>query len=278
MNRSIRGSNITRVGLAVALAAGWLCAQTPDSFPLLKTCSGGAETVATLHASDSVKVRFNYAGDAGNCYAVTATIGDRTVEGYLVGAGHPAITAFEKEVRSQPVRIPPAAPAAASIAPAGAGAAVKAVSVTAPAAEAAPAPLSFAGFRATAIDRWPVDLSHERAPNVFIYFWSARSRAGIRAIEAVGSIYETYHTRGVYVVGVGSAASVEQLKTAVAENELGGLQVLDRGGLAARYHVDPAKPFMVLDQSRNVIAAAPTAQDLQPILDQLTKYRRPSRP
>jgi hypothetical protein len=277
--------------LIALLTAAYACAQTPVAVPLTKSCGSEAEAVATLRASDHVHVRYSFAGDAGTCYAVTATIDGTSVDGYLIGAAHPDIAAFEHEVRTQAVLIPPppppppAAPATPAIAakpPAGGPTAKESASVAKPITDAAKptveaAPLSFAGFRAVAIDGWPVDLSRERAANVFIYFWSARSRASIRAVDLVESIYNTYYGRGVYVVGVGAAASLDQLKTAAAENELGGKQVLDRGGLAARYHVDPTKPFMVLDESRNVIAAASTAQALEPILSELTKNRR-SRP
>jgi hypothetical protein len=260
--------------LAAAVLAAGALAQDSATFPLAKSCDAGADTVATLRASDQVKVRYSSATGNGTCYAVTATIDGKSVSGYLHGAAHPGIAAFEQEVRSNAVVIPPAPPPPPAPAPAPAAASIAAR----PAApEPAAPPLSFAGFHAISIDGWPVDLSHERAANVFIYFWSARNRAGIRATETAGTIYDKYHARGVYVVGVGSAASPEQLKSAAAEYELGGLQVLDRGGLAAFYHVDPAKPFMVLDQSRKVIAAAPTAQGLDPILDQLTKYRKPRR-
>lgn len=219
-----------------------------------------------LDASHPVQVRFNYNGDAGNCYAVTATVGSHKIDGYLIGAAHPAIAAFEKEIRAQQVAIPVPAPAPAALA------APPAASVSQASAQASP--ISFAGFRAISVDGWPVDLSRETAPNVFIYFWSARSRTGIKALDGMESIYNSFHNRGVYIVGVGSASSGDELKRIAGENEIGGRQVLDRG-FAARYHVDPAKPFMVLDQSRKVIASAATAQGLQSVLQQLTKFRKP---
>lgn len=261
------------------LAAVCAFAQTPSGFPLMQSCSTGADTIATLQAADALKIRYSFAGDNGTCYAVTATVGGNPVNGYLLGNAHPAIAAFEQDVRTQATLIPqpaPAPPPPAAAKPSQPPASQKPETA---AAQPNPAPveqpISFAGFRAIGMNGENVDLSRQRAANVVIYFWSARSRAGIKAADSVESVYNTYHARGVYVVGVASAASVDQLKNACSENEVAWPQVLDRSGLAARYHVDPAKPFLLLDQSRSVIAAAATPQALQPMLDQLTKSRRP---
>ena len=78
--------------------------------PLLRSCSTGAETVATLKGSDQVKVRYSFASDVGTCYAVTATVEGKPVNAFLIGAAHPAIVAFEQEVRSHPPLVPPPPP------------------------------------------------------------------------------------------------------------------------------------------------------------------------
>ena len=100
--------------------------------------------------------------------------------------------------------------------------AAKEVSAAPP--EPAP-PLSFAGFRATAVNGDPVDLSRRRAPNVVLYFWSARTPRGIRSTEPVEALYETYHSRGVDVVGIASAANASQLAQVMSENEVTWPQV-----------------------------------------------------
>lgn len=249
-------------------------AQEPDQFPLLKSCTKDAEILAMLDAGHTVKVRFNYAGDAGNCYAVTATVGGNNINGYLIGAGHPAVAAFEKEVRSQSLAIPAPAP---SPVPTQAVASLTGVGSPNPSAESAPAPLplSFAGFHASSVNGGHVDLSTtQRAPNVVLYFWSARTRSGIKTAERMDLIYDEFHNRGVDVVGVASAASMAQLIQVCKDNEIVWPQVLDSGAIAARYHVSPSAPFLLLDQSRKVIAAVASPGALAPLLTQITKYRR----
>jgi hypothetical protein len=234
--------------------------------------------VGTIHASDSIKVRYSFVADVGTCYAVTVKADDKSMDGYLIGNAHPAIAAFEQDVQLHaaaiPVPPPPPPPAPASSTVAAKPAAPAPIAKQE--APAAPAPLSFAGFRAVAINGDRVDLNtRQRATNVVVYFWSARSERGIKAAEPMELLYDTYRTRGVDMVGIAQAASRTQLSEVCGNHEFGWPQVLDSGGIASRYHVDPAKPFLVLDQSRNVIAAVPTALALGPILDQLTKNRRP---
>ena len=88
------------------------------------------------------------------------------------------------------------------------------------------------------------------------------------------NVYEQYHPRGVDVVGIASARSVSQLRQVCGENEFVWPQIFDTGGIANRYHVDPAKPYLVLDQSRRVIASASSAADLDPVLRMLAQRRR----
>ncbi len=237
--------------------------------------------MATIHRADSVKVRYSFMGDAGTCYAVTVKVDDKSMDGYLIGNAHPAIAAFEQEVQLHAAAIPvpppppPPAPPASSVAAKPAAASPVAAPRAKEMPPAAPVPLGFAGFRAVAINGDRVDLSRLHAANVVIYFWSARSARAIQSIEPINALYDTYHTRGVDMVGIGSAASSSKLDEVCRDHEFIWPQVLDSGGIAARYHVDPANPFLVLDQSRNVIAAVPTVSALAPILDQLTKNRRP---
>jgi hypothetical protein len=250
-------------------------AQTPAAFPLTKSCGSGSAAVATLGVSDHVKVRYSFMGDAGTCYAVTASIDGKSVDGYLIGAAHPDIAAFEQEVRTHAALIPqpppPPPPAPAATAPAATSATpVVAKEVTPPAAP----PLSFAGFRAVDINGDRIDLSNRHAANVVVYFWSARTPRGIQNVEPMDAVYDNYHSRGVDVVGIASAANSAQLTDVCRNHEIVWPQVLDSGGIASRYHVDPARPFLVLDQSRNVIASAPSVAALGPILEQITKNRR----
>jgi AhpC/TSA family len=265
-----------RTGVFAFLAADHAGAQTQVTFKLTKSCDSGSAAVAMLRGSDNVKVRYSFAGDAGTCYAVTATVDGNSVDGYLIGAAHPDLAAFEQEVRTKAVLIPqappPPPPAAIPAAPAKSEASAPAAKEAPPAPEL---PLSFAGFRAVDINGDRVDLNGRRAANIVVYFWSARSERAVQSLDAINALYDTYHARGVDMVGIASGATTSRLIDISRDHEFVWSQVSDSGGIAARYHVDPARPFLVLDQSRNVIAAVPTAIALGPILDQLTKNRRP---
>jgi peroxiredoxin len=264
------------------LAAACAQAQAPAAFPLLKSCGEGSETVTTVAGSDPVRIRYSFATDTGTCYAVTATVDGKPVDGYFTGGArpgdgalHPAIVAFEQEIRTHPPLIPPPPPQAP---------APPAVLKPAVAADSkpdskkdpgdTPLPLSFAGFRAVDIKGNRVDLSSKRTPNIVVYFWSALDQRGIKKAETMEHIYIEFHTRGVDVVGVASARNATTLRQICTDNEFVWSEILDSGSIANRYHVDPAKPYLLLDQSRNVIAAVASPLELEPILGQLTQRRR----
>jgi peroxiredoxin len=279
------------------LAAACAHAQAPAAFPLLKSCGEGSEPVANIGSSDPVKIRYSFATDSGTCYAVTATVEGQTVNGYLAGgthsgnaAVHPAIVAFEQEIRTHALEIPapppppapapPAAPktaapqTAASQSAASQPAGIAAPAVSKEATQDTPRPLSFAGFRAVDVTGHRVDFSTKRTPNIVIYFWSAADKRGVQKAGKMDHVYEEFHTRGVDVVGVASARNATQLLQVCRENEFVWSEIFDSGGIANRYHVDPAKPYLVLDQSRKVIAAVGSPLELEPILRPLTERRR----
>ncbi len=265
------------------LAAACAQAQAPAAFPLLKSCGEGSETVTTVASSDPVKIRYSFATDTGTCYAVTATVDGKPVDGYFAGGArlgsepvHPAIVAFEQEVRTHPPLIPAPPPAPPAVLKPAAAADSKAGpkhDLTKDPGDT-PLPLSFAGFRAVDIKGNRVDLSSKRTPNIVVYFWSALDQRGIKKAEEMYAVYERFHTRGVDVVGVASARNATTLRQICTDNEFVWSEILDSGSIANRYHVDPAKPYLLLDQSRNVIAAVESPLALEPILAQLTRGRR----
>jgi hypothetical protein len=262
-------------------------AQAPAGFPLLKSCGEGSETVTIVSSSDPVQIRYSFATDTGNCYAVTATIDGKPVDGYMAGGSrpgdstaHPAIVVFEQEIRTHvplippPPPPPPAAPKTLAAAPQPGIADASIKKDPAPKKEDAPLPLSFAGFRAVDIKGNRVDLSSKRALNIVVYFWSALDQRGIKKAEKMDQIYMEFRTRGVDVVGVAAARNALALRQVCTDNEFVWQEILDSGGIANRYHVDPAKPYLVLDQSRNVIAAVGSPLELEAILGPLTQRRR----
>lgn len=241
---------------------------------LLASCSNETETVATIQASDPLEIRYSMAGDRQMCYAVSVTVDGKQVQGFLLGEAHPAIAEFEREARTHVPEIPPPpAPVPPPAAPS--------IAEHAPEPAVAPAPqgpVSLAGFRAMDWRGGRVDLNSMSAPNVVVYFWSPSDRGVGRKVDAMENVYITYHPRGVEVVGIVSGTSPTRFERFVQQNEIGGLQILDSGQIASRYHVNPEKPFLVLDRQRNVITAVASTAELESILDKLAGRRHAINP
>ncbi len=212
---------------------------------------------------------------SGPCYAVTVTLNGSRIDGFLRGTEHPAVGAFDQEVRLHAAAIPdPPPPPLEPPKPAPSAAPAKAVAAKPAEPSPPPAPLSFAGFRAVSIDGDRVDLNAMRAPNVVVYFWSARDKRSIKNAEQMSFVYDLFHSHGLEVVGIASAASRSQLTQVSRDIEVSWPQILDSGGIAAHYHVDPSTPYLLLDRSRKVIAAVGSPSQLPTLLEPLTKNRR----
>jgi hypothetical protein len=76
------------------------------------------------------------------------------------------------------------------------------------------------------------------------------------------------------VIGVVSGTNLARFEQFAQRNEMSGPQILDSGQIASRYHVNPDKPFLVLDRQRNVIAAVRSPAELEAFLDPLAGRRR----
>jgi peroxiredoxin len=248
--------------LPFALAAAVGLAQAPSAgLPLLGSCGDANDVKATIQRSDTVQVRYSLAGTGQDCYAVSVTLDGRVAEGYLLGAEHPAIADFERVRSLQPAILPyvpppPAPPESAK-----------------PAAPAAPQPVSLAGFRAVDLNGRAVDLDRMPAKTVIVYFWSTTDRRAIKDAEMLEYVYGQYQSKSVEIVGVASTPSVKALKQICNENEAVWPQVVDSGRLAEQYHVDRAKPYLVLDRQRNVVAALSSASHIDAVLQKRLQER-----
>ncbi len=70
----------------------------PDSTLLVADCSDSSDVKRVVQSSDMVVVRHSFAGFSPTCYAVSVTSEQgELVEGYLVGAKHPAVIRFERQ-------------------------------------------------------------------------------------------------------------------------------------------------------------------------------------
>jgi peroxiredoxin len=140
-----------------------------------------------------------------------------------------------------------------------------------PAEPPAPQPVSLAGFRGVDLNGQSVDLDRMKANTVIVYFWSPNNRRLSKDSEMLDYIHEQYEHSGVQIVGVASGATASAVKQFCDQNEAIWPQVLDSGRLAQQYHVDPAKPYLVLDQQRNVVASVSSATQIDTVLQKRLK-------
>jgi peroxiredoxin len=249
------------------LLAPVMMAQAPASrLPLLASCEDANDVKVTIQKSDAVRVRFSMAGSGQDCYSVSASVDGRVVDGYLLGADHPAIAEFERMRSRQPAimpYVPPPPPPPETGKPS--AAALSAV------ASAAPQPVSLSGFRGVDVNGRPVDLDRMKAKTIIVYFWSPSDRRAVKDAEMLDYVYEQYQPKSVEIVGVASGSSATAVKQIAEKNEAVWPQVMDSGRIAQQYHVDPAKPYLLLDQQRNVVATMSSATQIDAVLQQRLK-------
>jgi peroxiredoxin len=245
-------------------------AATADTVPLLPDCSSDpvqtAESGATIHISDPVHVRYSLGGNADTCYAVSATVNGKTVEGFLLGTAHPDVASFEREARSHVPQIPPPPPP-----PPPPPAAVAPNAKAGETAEKAPepeGPKSFAGLSGVGPNGRRVSLAGIASPIVVLYFWSATSRSSIREADGMEGIYNQYRSKGVTLVGVISGGAVAARRV-VRDEEVLWPQILDNGDIAARYSVNKEAKYFVLNRRGDVLAELKTPGEVQRALKQM---------
>jgi peroxiredoxin len=237
-----------RKWLIVALTLVGAAAQTTGFVPLLKDCGNPADRVATVQATDRVQVRYALGGDTQTCYAVSALVSGEKVDGYLLGAAHPDVAAFDRESRNHASHIiEPAKPVAEAAKDDG----------------APKVPQSFANLSGISPEGRRVSLGSLREPTVVVYFWSANDKNSVREASGMNGVYETYHRKGVALMGVVSGSSAAQARQVVKEEEVIWPQILDNGALAARYQASKETRYFVLDRSRNVVAGLKTSVEVQ---------------
>ena len=248
------------LSLALAAAAGF--AQAPAGLPLLGSCDDTNDVKAAIRSTDTVQVHSSLAGSGQECYSVTVSIDGQEMRGYVLGTGHPAIAEYERVRARQPVIMPYVPP---PLPPPEDPKAAK------PAEPPAPQPVSMAGFRAVDLNGQSVDLDRMKAKTVIVYFWSPSNRRIAKDAETLEYVYSQYQQNGVEIVGVASGSTTNAVKQYCNQNEATWPQVMDSGRLAQQYHVDPAKPYLVLDQQRNVVAALPSATQIDTVLQKRLK-------
>jgi hypothetical protein len=241
----------------------------PETFPLVSSCFDDAERLGEVTASDDVRVRYaSVAGGIGSCYAVQVRKDGKTSSGFLLDASLPAIQRFEADVRTHvPLAPVPEPPLRAAL-----------VAAATPRSDLAlperPEPTSLSGLRAADIKGNTVDLNALPARHLVVYFWSASDRKSVKAAEAMEHVHDQYASpQKLEFVGIATAKSLDQFQQVMSGSEATYPQILDRGRLADRYHINPARPFVILDRARNVVATVATPRDLAAELQKLESGR-----
>jgi peroxiredoxin len=222
--------------------------QTPPaSVALLENCAEPEQALATLQAADAVRVRSAMAGGAGTCYAVTATVDGKAVDGYILGETLPAIVDFERQRRL--VALPAAE--ASSAMPAAA-----ATAAAAPAPKERPHRAAFGDFSAVDLKGKPVRLKALQGKAVVICFWSPGSAASIRELLVVSRSYFEFHKQGLDVIAVSLSASREAIEDAF-EGSTAFPDIPDRYGISEQHGVsfDSLPRTFILDQRHEIVAA-----------------------
>ncbi len=254
-------------GLILAMTTLGAFAATTDTVALFPDCSDSqpADIAVAIHKSDPVRVRYGLGGNSETCYAVSAVVNGKTVEGYLLGEAHPDVAAFEREARSHIPAIPePPKPAPT---PAPVAQEVKAKPLT------PPSPQSFAGLSGRSPDGRRVSLDDISAPTVVLYFWSVNNQNSIREADGLERVYEQYHGKGVSVVGVVSGSSAARVRQVLRDEEVIWPQILDNGDIASRFLAGREAKYYILDRQRNEVAALRSAFEVQRAL---IKMREPA--
>ena len=224
---------------------------------MLASCSEPEKAGAMIHSSDELRVRYSLAGYQQTCYAVTVTQNEKQINGYVLGAAHPAIAEFEREARTHIPEPPPPPPPPKPAAPAS----VK--------AELPEGPATFAGLRLVDVKGHRVDLDSIRAPNVVLYFWSPSNPRSARDVENLDGVYEQFRRKGVEMVGIALGVGAQRARRAAEQDEAVWPIAADSGAIANQYHVNPERPYYILDSQRKVVASLKSSSEIGGALQKL---------
>ena len=244
------------VVLYLLLAAGVPVDQ--GRLPIRAACDEAADIVADVGRDNSVRVISSMTLDAV-CYLVEAG----GVRGYLVGGGHPATEAFDRE-RRQGARELGAPPRPKPV----------------PAA-AAPAPQSlrpkFPEFSGVDVQGTSFNLASIKGPVTLIYFWSPSNAASRKELEVVDRIYQRHFRRGLSAIGVSVSADPEPVRQLLNDVSISFPQYPDRCGIAKQVGVASVPRMFVLNASHEIVESG-RASELQNAVNTLMRPPAAAKP
>jgi hypothetical protein len=244
------------------------------SEPLRSGCSPDDEQVALVGAADQIEVIGALAGDRGTCYKVAVTQNGERLLGYVLGAGLPAIAAFERQRRT----FDEAAHEAEARALATPPPSEESNSPTSTNATKPKNAVYFEEFSARDANGKPVSLSGLNGRVTLVAFWSPNNPRSINQLASLLPLYNHLHGDGLAAIGVSMDPNPTHINAALDDVTLNWPQIPDRSGLAARYQIDPkAGGILVLDSLHHIVASGPMGPDIEKAVHQLLAAPEASR-
>jgi peroxiredoxin len=230
--------------------------------PVRSGCSLDDEQLATAGPGDRIEVHLALAGEDKICYKITLSRQERSLTGYVLGEALPAVADFV-QLRERASEESAKAEARLALAPP-----VKAKDPAKPGVPEAPS--YFADFSGRDPSGKTVSLSGLKGRAVVVSFWSPKSALSVGQLSSIQVLYQQLRGRGMNAVGISTDPNPYHVSEALDDTILDWPQIPDRGGLAARYRVDPrAGKTFVLDASHRIVAAGPMGPDIEKAIREL---------
>ena len=231
--------------------------QSPEprqGVPIVEDCEEPSRVVGTLHAGDALRVRSAIAGAPQTCYAVTAVVDGRPLNGYLLGGGLPAIQEFERQRRAAtPIgeAAPPKDPAAQEEKPR----------------------VVFPDFSAVDLNGNNVSLKQLKAKVIAVCFWSPSSKPSQGELKAVASLYDEFQGQGLEAIAISLDPRLERISGSLDDFSTSFPNVPDRFGLARKYNVSNVPQTFLLNQKREIMATGLHGTELRNAVSQMIKQK-----
>lgn len=218
---------------------------------VLANCYEPKQVVATLRGGETVAVNSSFAGADFPCYSVTVTREGAALRGYLSDITHPAVAAFERERRSVSAATVPGGPPR----PAESGGSTKDEVVTEPA-------VYFPDVAGMEAGGKSIQLSRVQKKVTLVTFWNPANAGSLAAIKALGGLVAEFNLRGLGALGITNNPDKGKVNGALDDTPVNWPQLIDKSGLAERFHAAPGTT-LVLDGDRRVVAAGTSAREIE---------------
>ena len=247
----------------IALLALFQAPAPQAGISLVEDCSEFAPVLATLSKSSPAEVRSSVAGYAKTCYAVTAKVNGKQVQGYVQGDGLEAIAEFERQraaVAASIVDIAPAPVAAPAVAP----------EAKAPAVEKPHYP-PFRDFSGLDMKGKAVSAHSLKGKVNLVVFWSPTNKPSFADLLVVARLYGQFKQQGVDALSVNLSGDTPGLRDLLDDLHSGFRTIPNGADIAASYGInfDNLPRIYVLNENTEVIASGLRGKALEDLVKKL---------